>query len=692
MLSGPVVVSILSMKLVVFAALIAAHGHAAAVEAQAVKAVDALVSAIQPMDVFKLEWASAPAISPDGQKIIFARSSLDVMTDARRSALWIMDRSGENLEPLSSGERNENAPQFSPDGKRVAFQSGGQIFIRFVDSGRAFQLTSETQGVDQFAFSPDGKSLAFSMRVPAAKTKAAELPTPPEGAQWAKSVSVIDRLTYRADGEGIFAPFFTQIFVVPANGGTPRQVTAGDFNYGGFAFADSATLIMSGNREADAEYQPLQSDLFELNIRSGALKRLTDRIGPDEEPSVSPDGRYVAYVGFTDREQFYQVRTLSLLDRKSGLSTVLTKALDRDVAVPSFDASGKTIYFQYDDQGQSKIGKIARDGGKVVSLAADFGGADIGRPYGAGSMMVGRTGDVVYTQGTAQRPAEVALIAKNSTSSRTLTDLNSDTSIERNARPVEEIWTKSSFDQQPIQAWIMRPPGFDPAKKYPLLLEIHGGPVANYGPRFAFETQLYAAKGYIVVYANPRGSSSYGEIFGNLIHHDYPNHDFDDLMSVTDAVIAKGGVDERNLFVTGGSGGGVLTAWIVGHTDRFRAAVVAKPVINWMSFALTSDGGAVYSRYWFPGVPWEHAEHYLKRSPLMYVGNVKTPTMLITGEADNRTPISETEQYFTALKLSKVPTQMVRIPGASHTINARPSNLLAQVLNTVAWFERFRVY
>ncbi len=680
------------MKFVVFAALIVANAQAVALAAEPIKTVKAnLSSVLQPMDVFKLEWASAPVISPDGKKILFVRNGLDVMKDARRSGLWIMDRSGENLEPLSSGERNESAAQFSPDGKRVAFQSGGQIYIRFLDSGRVLQLTSETQGVDQFAFAPDGKSLAFSMRVAATKAKGAELPTPPEGAEWAKQVSVIDHLTYRADGEGIYAPYFTHVFVVPANGGSPRQITSGDFNYGGFAFADNNTLIVSANREAEAEYQPLQSDLFELNIRSGALKRLTDRVGPDEEPAVSADGRYVAYVGFTDREQFYQVRMLSVLDRKTGVSTVLTQDFDRDVAAPSFDGSGKAIYFQFDDQGNTKVGTIASTGGKVVSLAADLGGADIGRPYGAGSMMVGPTGDVVYTQGTVQRPAEVALIANKSSTSGVLTDLNSDISVEHNAQPVEEIWVKSSFDQQAIQAWIMRPPGFDAAKKYPVLLEIHGGPVANYGPRFGIETQLYAAQGYIVVYANPRGSSSYGEKFGNLIHHDYPNHDFDDLMSVTDAVIAKGSVDERNLFVTGGSGGGVLTAWIVGHTDRFRAAVVAKPVINWMSFALTSDGGAIYSRYWFPGVPWENAEHYLKRSPLMYVGNVKTPTMLISGESDNRTPISEAEQFFTALKLRKVPTQMVRIPGASHTINARPSNLLAQVLNTVAWFERFRV-
>jgi acylaminoacyl-peptidase len=235
------------------------------------------------------------------------------------------------------------------------------------------------------------------------------------------------------------------------------------------------------------------------------------------------------------------------------------------------------------------------------------------------------------------------------------------------------------------------PPGFDPSKKYPLLLEIHGGPVANYGPRFAAEIQLYAAAGYVVLYANPRGSDSYGGEFGNLIHHDYPGDDYFDLMSGVDAVIAKGYVDERNLFVTGGSGGGVLTAWIVGRTDRFRAAVSVKPVINWYSFVLTADANNFFYKYWFPGFPWDHEAHYMKRSPLSLVGQVQTPTMVMTGEADYRTPISESEQYYQALKLRRVATALVRVPGASHDISARPSLLVAKVAHILAWFDEYRV-
>ncbi len=238
-----------------------------------------------------------------------------------------------------------------------------------------------------------------------------------------------------------------------------------------------------------------------------------------------------------------------------------------------------------------------------------------------------------------------------------------------------------------MQGWIVKPPLFDPAKKYPLLLEIHGGPFASYAASFAAEIQLYAAAGYVVLYMNPRGSTGYGEEFANLIHHDYPDKDYDDLMSGVDAVVGRGYIDTQRLFVTGGSGGGVLTAWIVGHTDRFRAAVVVKPVINWTSFVLTGDMTNYFYRYWFGEFPWENMQAYWRRSPLAYVGNVHTPTMLMTGEADYRTPSSEAEQFYQALKLRKVDTALVRVPNASHDISARPSLLIAKVAYILAWLK-----
>jgi acylaminoacyl-peptidase len=316
------------------------------------------------------------------------------------------------------------------------------------------------------------------------------------------------------------------------------------------------------------------------------------------------------------------------------------------------------------------------------------GGLSLGRPYDGGSYSVSRNGRVAYTHCTPYRPADVYLAVPGRADGAPLTQLNEDLLAQRELGTVEAFEVPSSFDGRPVQGWIVRPPRFDASQSYPLLLEIHGGPFANYGDRFALEMQLYAAAGHVVVYTNPRGSTSYGEEFANLIHHAYPSQDYDDLMSCVDAVIARGSIDASRLYVTGGSGGGVLTAWIVGKTDRFRAAVVAKPVIHWTSFALTADLYPFFVKYWFPGMPWEVPEQYWERSPLSLVGNVSTPTMVLTGESDWRTPISESEQYYQALKLRGVDTALVRIPEASHGITDRPSRFAAKTAYVLEWFAR----
>jgi dipeptidyl aminopeptidase/acylaminoacyl peptidase len=247
----------------------------------------------------------------------------------------------------------------------------------------------------------------------------------------------------------------------------------------------------------------------------------------------------------------------------------------------------------------------------------------------------------------------------------------------------------SSIDKAPVDAWILRPPGFDPARRYPLILEIHGGPFENYGPTFATDDQLYAAAGYVVLYANPRGSTSYGDAFANGIDKTYPGLDYDDLMSAVDAAIAKGGVDPDRLFVTGGSGGGLMTAWIVGKTHRFRAAVSQKPVINWSSEVLATDLYPWMGKYWFGHMPWEDPQGYWKLSPISLVGNVTTPTLVIVGTSDLRTPDGEAEQFFDALQIRGVPTGLVQVPGAFHDMAARPSHAAAKAEAVLAWFARY---
>ncbi|MAC03207.1 MAG: hypothetical protein CMQ58_00220 [Gammaproteobacteria bacterium] len=345
------------------------------------------------------------------------------------------------------------------------------------------------------------------------------------------------------------------------------------------------------------------------------------------------------------------------------------------------------MYFAFDQRGERKLRQIDLIG-NLTDIAGNVGGTTIGRPYISGEFHTSN-GTIAFTYGKTDRPADIAIVENRKT--RVLTQLNEDILGHRNLGKVNEITYKSSFDNQEIQGWYITPPDFDPSKKYPLILEIHGGPHLAYGPHFSAELQIMASAGYIVFYDNYRGSSSYGEDFALLLQYKYSSpEDFADHMSGIDALINKGMVDERNLFIAGGSAGGIATAYAVGLTDRFNAAVSSKPVINWLSKPLTADSmvGQIYHQ--FPGPPWEHLEHYWERSPLSLVGNVTTPTMLITGEQDRRTPISETEQFYQALRLREIDSAMIRIPNTSHGIASRPSNLITKVDHILAWFEKYK--
>ncbi len=647
------------------------------------------------MDVFELEWASDPQISPDGSQVVYARNFMDVMSDRRRSNLWTIGFDGSDHRPLPPGLANDSSPRWSPDGKRLLYASSAegrtQLYMRWMDTGQTARLTQLRSSPSGLAWSPDGKQIAFSMLALDKPEKFVKLPKKPEGAQWAEEAVTIDKLIYRRDGSGYVKDGYRHIFVLSADGGTPRQVTSGAFHHGGAPSwtPDGESLVFSANRHDNWRYDPRNSEVYELRLDSGEIRALTDRQGPDTSPAVSPDGRHVAYLGLDDHYQGYQILRLYVLERSTGKPELLTGDLDRAFQSPYWAGDGEGIFFSYSDRGNTKIGYVPLSG-KPQELAADLGGTSLGRPYSGGSFSVSSGGRFAYTHSRPGHPADVAVGQRGGDGVRRVTRLNDDLLAHKELGVVEEIWYPSSHDDRQVQAWIVKPPGFDPKTEYPMILEIHGGPFANYGDRFAAEVQLYAAAGYVVLYVNPRGSSSYGEEFGNLIHHAYPGHDYDDLMSGVDAVLAKGYVDEDNLFVTGGSGGGVLTAWIVGKTGRFRAAVSAKPVINWYSFALTADMYNFFYKYWFPGFPWDHPQAYLERSPLSLAGNVTTPTMLLTGEADYRTPMSESEQFYQALKLRQVDTMLVPIPGASHGIARRPSNLMSKVAHILAWFEKYR--
>lgn len=652
-------------------------------------------SRFEPMDVFGLELGADPRISPDGQQVVFVRTYFDALTDARRSNLWILPYGGGEARPLTTGGQRDASPRWSPDGRMVAYVSneeeGSQVWLRWMDTGETAKLTSLTESPGGLTWSPDGRWLAFTMFVPEEDPPlSVDMPKRPEGAEWGPSWTYIDELTYRSDGSGYIRPGHRHLFVLPVEGGTPRQVTRGPFDHGAPSWtADGRALVFSANRHEDRERVPRNSELWRLDIETGALVQLTDRFGPDADPAVSPDGRRIAFTGYDDAFQGYQTTRLYVMDADGSNRRELAAELDRSLDNPVWSADGRGLYVDYDSEGVGRLAFVELNG-RVTELVNRVGGMSLGRPYSGGSWSVASNGRFAFTRSAPDRPAEVAVGERRRPGqARTITDLNADVLAHKELGEVEEIWYASSHDDRRIQGWIIRPPGFDPSRKYPLVLEIHGGPFAAYGPVFAAELQLYAAAGYVVLYTNPRGSTSYGQEFGNLIHHAYPSQDYDDLISGVDAVIARGYVDPDRLFVTGGSGGGVLSAWIVGKTDRFRAAVVQKPVINWYSFVLYADNPATFYRYWFPGPPWEHMEHYMARSPLSLVGNVDTPTMLITGEEDFRTPIPESEQYYAALQIRGVPSALVRVPDAGHGIASKPSNLIEKVAYVLGWFAKW---
>lgn len=647
------------------------------------------------MDVFQLEWVSDPQISPDGQKIIYVRNYNDVMADKSFSNLWVVNFDGSDNRPLTTGNQNDFSPRWSPDGKRVLYKSSKdgsvQLYLRWLDNGAEAKITNLKQSIGNILWSPDGKHIAFNSFVEDKPASLVALPNAPAGAKWAASPKYIENMTYRFDGAGYLKDGYSYLFVLSVDGGTPRQLTSGNFNHGGdYCWApDSKSIIFSANRHADHEFDPANSEIHEITLSDLSLKTLTKRQGPDGNPKVSPDGKLIAYVGFDDAYQGYQVTDLYIMNRDGSSPRKIISSLDRDIENIQWGSDNKGLFFQYDDKGNTLIAYTDLTG-KVTNLTNNVGGLTIDRPYGGGTFTVASNGRYAFTHSTPDHPADLAAGVRGGGEAKRITRVNDDLFTQKKPGNVEEIWYKSSHDKRDVQGWIIYPPDFDPKKKYPLILEIHGGPFANYGSRFAFELQLFASKGYVVLYTNPRGSTSYGAEFGNLIHHNYPGEDYDDLISGVDAVIAKGFIDDKNLFVTGGSGGGVLTAWIVGHTNRFKAAVVAKPVINWYSFVLYADSPGFFYKYWFPGFPWDHVDHYMKRSPLTYAKNVKTPTMLLTGEVDYRTPMAESEQYYTALKLNKVETALVRIQEASHGIADRPSNQINKAGYILGWFDKYK--
>lgn len=656
---------------------------------------DAATPTFQGRDLFGLQYATDPQIRPDGGAVAYARHSFDIMTDRGRSSIWLIDAESGAQVPLVAANGSHSSPRWSPKGDRLAYVSSAedgrpQLFVRWMQTGQTARLAELLDAPDSLAWSPDGKWIAFTMFTPDSKPPLGEAPPKPENAQWAPPLEVITDIVYRTDEGGYLKPGYTHVYVVAADGGTPRQLTFGAFNEAGpLSWApDSSYIVATSNRSENWRREPVNTELYRISVTDGAITQLTKRDGPDTSGRVSPDGKTIAYLSFQDKFMGYQNLELNVMNADGSNSRSLTAALDRSIDTVEWAADGRSLYVQYDDHANTKVARVTLNG-RVEPVAQGLSGASLDRPYTGGAFSVASNGTVAFTSGSGARPSDVSIVRAGR--SKQLTQLNESWLASKTLGQVQPLKVSSSFDQRPIDAWLVLPPNLDRNKKHPLILEIHGGPFAAYGPLFSTDYQLYAAAGYVVLYTNPRGSTSYGDEFANLIHHKYPGNDYDDLMSCVDAAIAQGFVDPDNLFVTGGSGGGVLTAWIVGKTTRFKAAATQKPVINWTSTVLTTDVTTFMPKYWFDKLPWEDPNAYWVRSPLSLVGSVKTPTLVVVGDQDFRTPLSDSEQYYEALQLQGVPTGLVKVPGASHGgLTARPSQSAAKASAILAWFERYR--
>jgi len=667
---------------------------------------------ITAQDLYSFQWIADPQISPDGSQIAYTHVTVAAKHDGYDSALWIISASGGPARRLTAGPR-DSGPRWSPDGRVLAFvralEIGGkppvsQIYLLPMTGGEAQAVTDLPKGASAPVWSPDGRRIAFSSR---AKSGDSAAKTEDES-----DVRIITKAAYRMNGEGYYEPgrpnhiWTVEVPRVPSGPQKARAVTAGEFNESDIVWSkDGSKIYFTSLRVSEPYYQSPESDLYAVNSEGGEVTKIAGIGGPIRGLSLSPDGSRMAFEGAIHHgegvaERSYSQPDLFLTRVEAGaVPRNLTAKYDFDIggavggdqgpprgggsSKPWWRGDGRFLFVAAGEEGRVNLKRVDVETGDVGALTSgnhnvsSYSATPDGSKFAVLISTPTNIGDLFVVDGTTGRMQQ-------------LTHGNGELFSKLNVTEPEMFWYKS-FDGRRIQTWVQRPPDFVEGKKYPLILDIHGGPHAAYGYTFDHEFQWMAAKGYVVLYPNPRGSTTYGQDFGNIIQYHYPGDDYKDLMAGVDELIKRGWVDPEKLGVTGGSGGGVLTNWTIGHTDRFKAAASQRSIADWRDFWYTADF-TQFTPSWFRGAPWEQEADFKERSPITYVEKIKTPLMLIEGEADFRTPPGAGgEQMFRALKYLKKPVVMVRFPGESHELSrsGKPVHRVERLQHIVGWMDKW---
>jgi dipeptidyl aminopeptidase/acylaminoacyl peptidase len=682
----------------------------AAVASCGVASLAAQQRAIADSDLFAFRWVASPQISPDGRQVAYVLVTVNAKHEGYETSLWLVGTDGASPPRRVTAGPRDAAPRWSPDGTTLAFvrpkDGHPQLSLLSLTGGEAQQLTDLPKGASPAVWSPDGKTIAFTSTT-SAEDLAQKDKSKDKSDERKSDVRVIVQAEYRADDEGYVDPNeHSHIWTVPAAlpGDQPaqaHQVTAGPFDENAPQWSrDGSRILFVSDRVVESYYYAPDNDVYSVPAAGGALDTVADIDGPIFGPALSPDGKAVAFRGWINPRAARSYDQSDLFVSRGGTANNLTADYD-------FDMGGSVLGDQAPPRGGegSSPNIWTADGRSIIVATTERGRSNLVRfDAQTGAREPLTTGDHAVLAYTATPDArtfalsigdpthlpDIYVLDASSKRLRQLTHANDSLFSKLQLVTPEDFWY-ASFDGRKIETWIMKPVGFTPGKKYPLILNIHGGPHTAYGYIFFHEMQWMAAKGYVVVYPNPRGSTTYGQEFGNIIQYKYPGDDYRDLMIAVDSVIRRGYVDSTKLGVTGGSGGGLLTDWAVGHTHRFAAAVSQRDVADWLGFWYTADF-TLFQPSWFRSTPFRDPQEFLARSPVRYADSVTTPLMFILGDEDLRAPPNQGgEAMFRALKYLRKTTVMVRFPGESHELSrsGKPVHRVERLQHILNWFDKY---